>query len=269
MFIDQTFFGQLGRFVMKCKILSVVASMVLMLTAIVPAMSDELPSIDPQADAVLQKMSDFLSGQERFTFYSESTVDELQVSGQMIQFARGANVTVKRPGSMVAEVSGDRRSLKFFYHDGKAVLHDVGLKFFAELAVPPTLEKAMPYTFENFNLEAPFAYFIYPKAYNYLTKDVIEGRYLGIHRVLGIPCHHLAFRTGEVDWQVWIDAGEQPLPRKFVRTEKRIAGAPQFTALLTHWDLNPSLNDKTFLFEKPEDAVQIDFLPAPSLTLPQ
>jgi hypothetical protein len=254
---------------MRFKVISVVASIVLMLTIIAPAMSQELPGIEPQADRILQQMSDFLSSQEQFTFHSESSIDELQVSGQMIQYARGADVTVKRPGSMVAEVSGDRRSLKFFYHDGKAVLHDVGLKFFAELAVPPTLEKAMPFTFENFNLEAPFAQFIYPKAYDYLTKDVIDGRYLGIHRVLGTPCHHLAFRTGEVDWQVWVDTGEQPLPRKFVRTEKRVAGAPQLTALLTHWDLNPSLNDKTFLFETPEDAVQIHFLPAPSLTLPQ
>jgi hypothetical protein len=254
---------------MKRKIIVLVASMALVLTAIVPAMSDELPDIDPRANEVLLQMSDFLSAQDQFTFHSESSNDELQMSGQMIQFARGVDVAVKRPGSMSAEVDGDRRNLKFFYHDSKVVLHDIGLKFFAELAVPPTLEEAMPFTLENFNLEAPFAQFIYPKSYNYLTKNVVEGRYLGIHRVLGIPCHHLAFRSDDVDWQVWVDAGDQPLPRKFVSTEKRVTGAPQFTALLTHWNLDPSLDAKVFQFVKPEGAVQIDFLPAPSLTLPQ
>jgi hypothetical protein len=254
---------------MKRMITAMVVPMVLLLTAIVPAMSEDLPRIDPQADEVLQKMSDFLSGQKQFTFHAENSRDELQDSGQMLQFANGVDVTVKRPGNLFAEATGDLRSLKFFYNKGQVVLHDVGLNFFAELAVPMTLEKAMPFALKNFNLQAPLAQFVYSQPYNYLTRDVYEGRYLGIHRVLGLPCHHLAFRAGEVDWQIWIDAGEQPLPRKFVSTEKRVTGAPQVTALFTLWNLDPVLEEKNFQFEKPEGAMQIDFLPAPSLALPQ
>ena len=254
---------------MKRIVIALVASMVLILMAIVPAMSEELPNIDPQANKVLRQMSDFLSAQKNFTFHTENSNDELQESGQMIQYSRGVDVAVKRPGKMAAEVDGDLRIMKLYYNEDKVVLHDVSKNFFAELAVPPTLEKAMPFTMENFSLEAPLAQFIYPKPYDYLVQGITEGRYLGVHRVLGIPCHHLSFRTAAIDWQVWVDAGSQPLPRKFVSTEKRVTGAPQFTALLTDWNLDPVLDDKTFHFEKPEGAVQIDFLPVPSLTLPQ
>lgn len=254
---------------MKRNIIALVASVAFLLGTFAPAISEELPDIDPQAREVLQKMSNFLSAQKEFTFHSESTVDELLLSGQMIQYARGADVAVKRPGSMSAEVNGDRRTMKFFFHDSEVVLHDISQKFFARLDVPPSLEEAIPFTMKNFSLEAPFAQFIYPGSYDYLTQDVVEGRYLGIHRVLGIQCHHLAFREGDIDWQVWVDAGDKPLPRKFISTEKRVTGAPQFTALLTHWNLDPSLNDEVFEFEKPDDVVQIKFLPTPSLTLPQ
>ncbi len=253
---------------MKRIIVALVAPMVLILATITPAMSEESPTIDLQANELLQQMSDFLSTQEHFTFHSENSNDELQASGQLIQYARGVDVAVKRPDKMAAEVNGDLRTMKFYFNGDKVVLHDVVLKFYAELVVPPTLEKALPFAAENFSLDAPLAQFVYPRPYDYLIKGVTEGRYLGIHRVLGIPCHHLAFRTAEVDWQIWIDAGDQPLPRKFVSTEKRVTGAPQFTALLTNWNLDPSLDDKTFRFKKPEGVVQIDFLPAPGLTLP-
>lgn len=248
-------------------------AVLLVLTALIAgtinsAVAEDAPVIDPRASETLQRMSDFLAAQKSFTFHAENTKDELQSSGQMIQYARGAEIAVERPGRLAAAVDGDLRSLRFFYNGDKVVLLDVGQNFFAELAVPASLEKAIPYTLQNFSLEAPFARFIYPDAYDYLTKGVVEGRYLGIHGVQGIPCHHLAFRTATVDWQLWVDAGDEPLPRKFIETEKRVTGGPQFTALLSNWKLGADLDDQVFQFFKPVGARQIKFMPAPNLTLP-
>ena len=69
------------------------------------------------------------------------------------------------------------------------------------------------------------------------TAKVEQGKYFGIATVLGVPCHHLAFTQENVDWQVWIEDGPQPLIRKFVITYKNEPGAPEFTALITHWNL--------------------------------
>ncbi len=248
-------------------------AVLLVLTALIAgvissAFAEDTPVIDPQASETLQRMSNFLAAQDSFTFHAESTKDELQASGQMIQYARGAEIAVKRPGHLAVAVDGDLRSLRFFFNNDKVVLLDVVQNFFAELSVPASLERAIPYALQNFSLEAPFAQFIYPNAYDYLIRGVVEGRYLGIHRVQGVPCHHLAFRTATVDWQLWVDAGDEPLPRKFVETEKRVAGGPQFTALLTDWRLDPLLENGVFQLVKPDDAVQIEFLPSPNLTLP-
>jgi hypothetical protein len=78
----------------------------------------------------------------------------------------------------------------------------------------------------------------------------------------GVVCTHLAFRAPHVDWQIWIQDGDQPLPRKFVITSPDIAGAPQFTVVMTGWNLAPELTDGMFEFEPAADAKQIEFLPA-------
>jgi hypothetical protein len=76
----------------------------------------------------------------------------------------------------------------------------------------------------------------------------------------GVKCDHLAFRGPEVDWQVWIGDGDQPLPRKYVVTTRDLAGGPEFTAVMTNWNVSPKLADSSFSFTPPADAKPIDFL---------
>jgi hypothetical protein len=41
------------------------------------------------------------------------------------------------------------------------------------------------------------------------------GSYIGREEVGGSVTHHLAFRNPNVDWQIWIRDGQQPLPLKY------------------------------------------------------
>jgi hypothetical protein len=75
-----------------------------------------------------------------------------------------------------------------------------------------------------------------------------------------VKCHHLAFRQRTLDWQIWVDAGEQPLPRKLVITFKREIDQPQYIALIHRWDVNPKLSDSLFQFQPPEGVRKVDFL---------
>ena len=78
------------------------------------------------------------------------------------------------------------------------------------------------------------------------------------------PCHHLLFRGEELDFQVWIERGSRPLPRKLVITSKWLTGAPQYQSAITEWNVNPDLDDARFSFVVPDDASQIDFRPVES-----
>ena len=48
-------------------------------------------------------------------------------------------------------------------------------------------------------------------------EEVLTGEYVGVTELSGVRCHHLAFRSGDVDWQIWIEDGDKPLPRKTAR----------------------------------------------------
>ncbi|MFY9942197.1 MAG: DUF2092 domain-containing protein, partial [Desulfobacterales bacterium] len=74
------------------------------------------------------------------------------------------------------------------------------------------------------------------------------------------PTDHLAVRSAEVDLQVWITQGDQPLPRRVVLTYKNAPGRPQFRADLSDWDLSPKLAADSFAFTPPAGAEQIPLL---------
>jgi hypothetical protein len=76
----------------------------------------------------------------------------------------------------------------------------------------------------------------------------------------GVKSTHLAFRGSEVDWQIWIEEGGRPLPRKFVLTSKQVKGEPQFTVLVRSWDVAPKLTEGMFTFTPPKGAKKIEFL---------
>jgi hypothetical protein len=219
------------------------------------------PTIEAKADAILRQMSEYLNSLEQFTFHTENSVDTLLSSGQKVQLGRAVDVFVRRPDRFRANVEGDIFDQELYY-DGKSItLFGKKVNYYATMEAPPKIEAAMDHAMDSFGLVAPLADLMYRNCYDILAEDIRSGFYVGLSSVLGVECHHLAFRGDETDWQIWIENSNRPLPKKFVVTTKWVAGAPQFTALLTNWDVSPQLKDSLFTFVAPGNAQKIEFLP--------
>ncbi len=221
----------------------------------------EKPMIDTRADQVLRQMSDHLGALQQFTFHAENTTDTLLTSGQKLQFAFAVDAAVRRPDRLRALVEGDNQNKKFFYDGKSVVLLDTDSNYYGKLEGKATMDETLDYALNAFALKAPLSELLYSNAYRKLTENVETGFYLGLHRVHGVQCHHLAFTQQDMDWQLWIENGEKPWPRKLVITAKRVAGAPQFTALISNWETGSELPDPTFTFVAPEGSEMIEFLP--------
>jgi hypothetical protein len=222
---------------------------------------EESTAIDPQADKILRQMGAYLDTLEAFTLHTENSLDTVLDSSQMLQLGRAVDVFVRRPDRLRANIMGDVFDQELYY-DGKSItLFGKKVGLYATMEAPSNIEEAVDHAIDSFGLVAPLAELIYRNAYDVLTEDVKSGFYAGVSTVLGVECHHLAFRGGETDWQIWIENSETPLPRKFVITSKWVAGAPQFTALLTQWDVSVQLEDDLFTFVPPEGTHKIEFLP--------
>jgi len=220
---------------------------------------------EPDPLQVLKKMCDYLKGLQQFSCQSEITEDVLLTTGQKIQLGKTVEVSVRRPNRMRAESQGDAENRQLMY-DGKTItLMDRSRNFYTIIDAPPEIDAALNHAIQAFDLRAPLADLIYTDAYKYLTSGVISGFYAGLHKVQGVPCHHLAFRQKDIDWQIWIEDGPTPLPRKFLITDKKAKGL-QFTALFSKWNTSPQLEDGLFTFVTPEKAEKIDLRPVTAPT---
>ena len=192
----------------------------------------EAPKIEPKADQYLKAMSSYLAGLKTYSFQVEEFFDEVQDDGQKIQFSNQRHISVSRPDKVFGEDEGDTRNSSFYY-DGKTVtVFDRGQKTYATEKVPGTIDAMLDDLHERFDTDQTLADFLFSDPYKVFTENVQSGTYVGLHHVGKVKCHHLAFQQRLLDWQIWIDAGDQPLPRKLLITFKRQADQPQYTALI-------------------------------------
>jgi hypothetical protein len=218
--------------------------------------------VDPKADEVLRRMSDFLSGQQTFSFAAEHATEVVLQSGQKLEFLADSNVTVQRPNHLRSDRRGEKANVSLYY-DGKSVtLYGHGMNMYATAAAPPTLDAAIDFTRKQLNLEAPAADLLYADPYRVLMEDVVASTYVGEAVVDGVKCHHLAFRGNETDWQIWVEDGARPVPRRYVIVTKKVTGAPEFQVELREWNLSPQVTPGMFVFTPPPKSERIDFVGA-------
>jgi len=214
--------------------------------------------VDPRADELVHQMSDRLARSAAFALEAEEVYDEVPEQSPRQQLTNLRHVALRRPDRLVGDAAGDALNRSFWY-DGKTFSAlDKEQYVWAGGAVPPTVDQALDWVFEQTGTVVPLADFLYADSYTRLMADVQRGVYLGIHEAAGVPCHHLSFEQATIDWQIWIDAGPEPLPRKLVITYKTEDEVPQYAVTIRKWNLQAQLPDALFAFSPPEGARRID-----------
>ena len=214
----------------------------------------------PEAEKLLRRMSDYLAARKQFTVQTENTLEVVLTSGQKLQFASPATASVWRPNKLRADRKGDIFNQEFFYDGKNLTLYNPKENLYATTAAPTTIDEMLDFAREKLDVIAPGAEILYSNAAERMLKVTTSGFVVGPSIVGGVKTAHLAFRGAEVDWQIWIEEGGRPLPRKFVLTSKQVKGEPQFTVLVRSWDLAPKLTEQMFTFTPPKGAKKIEFL---------
>ena len=217
--------------------------------------------IAPEATRILKASTDFLASQQRFTADTRNTLEIVLKSGQKIEFNSTGHQFVQRPNKLRSERSGDLVEQLFVY-DGKSLtLYQPQDKVYAQVAAPGTLEEMLDFARTKYDVVAPFGDMLFRNAYEILMDGVTEGIVVGKAVIEGVVCDHLAFRAQDIDWQIWIQQGAQPLPRRIVITTLDVPNAPQFAVTVTRWNLEPAFDAQTFTFTPQSGMKQIELLP--------
>lgn len=221
-----------------------------------PAQQAAAPAVEPGAVDALRRMGAFLETLQSFEIRADASKDEVLESGQKLQFESDVHLRVRRPDRLWAEVASDRKTRAFFY-DGKSfTIYGPRNKLYASFPAPATLGEVAEVAEEKYDLALPLVD-LFRWGRDPLRPETLRGAmYVGPARIGDTPCDHLAFRQEGVDWQIWIQKGDSPLPRKLVITTMDDDARPQYTVTYD-WNLAPALNDNMFTFEPPEGAYRI------------
>ena len=218
------------------------------------------PKLEPKAERVLHDMSEFLSRQKAFEVEADGTTDVIMEKGQKIELNREARVSIERPSKIRVDRKGELADAQIFY-DGKTLtVYARNANAYAQRPAPPTIDATVEELYDKLDMDLGPGDLLSANPEKTLTEDAVSGKYIGKTVIDDVPTHHLAVQGREVDWQLWVEDGPRPLPRKYVITSKKMEGSPQYSVTLSNWKLVGDLPDETFTFQPPKDAQKIEFI---------
>jgi len=219
--------------------------------------------IDPEADAALHRMSDYLARLETFRVDTRSVDEKITTEGQKIQEIRESKIAVKRPGDLRIDRIGPNGQAVFTYDGKRFNFYNAKKNVYAVAPAPATLDAAIDEARDRLHIDAPGGDLLVSKPYDVLVDGVTVGRYIGLEPLGSVKAHHLAMTKAKVDYQIWIQDGPEPVPLRYVITSKDMPGQPQFTIDLRNWQPSAPMSDATFAFTAPAGARRVD-LAAPT-----
>ena len=216
--------------------------------------------IEPKAIEALKTMGAYLRTLKTFTVRTDATKDEVLDTGQKIQFGGTVEYRVRAPDRLRADVNTDRKQRQLFYDGKTATLYGPRNKYYASVPASGTVAEVAQSVEQKYGIELPLADLFLWGSDKAGLEDIQSATYIGPARIGGADCDHYAYRQQDVDWQLWVERGKTPLPRKIVITTLGESSQPQFVAALK-WDL-AKLDDAVFRFTPPKDAKRIALAPA-------
>jgi hypothetical protein len=187
------------------------------------------------AEKLLKAMSDHIAGQKAVSVTFDSDIEVVTPSLEKIQFTSSGQVQLSRPDKIRATRTGGYRDIEIVFDGKMLTVNNKDSKDYAQIEALGTTDQLIDVLRDKHGVVAPGADLLISNVYDVMMADVIESAVIGKGVIDGVECDHLAFRNMETDWQIWIESGARPVPRKYVITSKAIGGAPQYTLRIKEW----------------------------------
>ena len=213
-----------------------------------------------EADAkrILKAMSDYMGAQKSLSCEFDATLEVVTKDEQKLALASSGSVSLNRPGKIRVTRSGGFADVEMSF-DGKTLtLLGKNLNIYAQTAVPGTIDNLVDELRVKHNRPLPAADLLLSNVYAALMLDVVDVKDLGSGVIGGVECDYLAFRAGEVDWQIWIAQGDHPYPCRYVITSTFIAGGPQYSIQTRNWKTGKQVAATDFSFRNTTNASKVE-----------
>ena len=213
--------------------------------------------IEPEAVTALQRMSTYLRTLKAFEIKGETSLELVMDDGQKVTVDGTTRYLVQAPDGFLIEISTDKKARQYYY-DGKTVtVNAPKLGYYASFPAPPTIRETLELAHDKYGIVVPLEdLFRWSDPGQTRTDKLQSAMVVGTATIDGVQCDQYAFREGDIDWQIWIQKGDKPLPRKVVIIDRTDEAHPAYISRLD-WNTSPQLTKATFAFSPPADAKAI------------
>ncbi len=202
----------------------------------------------------------------------DATLEIVTAEMMKVGLASSGNLSFSRPDKIRMTRTGGIADVEMVY-DGKTLsAYGKRLNVFGKLPLEGKLDDVIAMLRDEFGLELPAADLLSSAPYDVMMENVIDARALGEGMIRGQMCDHLAFRTSDVDWQIWVAQGEKPFPCRFTITSKMTALAPSYSIEFSGWKSGAEMAADDFQLKPADGAKEVaitelkglDEVPAPA-----
>jgi hypothetical protein len=242
------------------KVMSIVEKWAAVLTVVAAAgVANMSAGHAAEADAkrLFKAMSDYLGAQKAMSFDYDVNLELVSTQQQKIGLASSGTVTLNRPDKLHLTRTGGFANVEMVF-DGKTLtLWGKNSNLYTQIEAPGTIDQLEDVLRNKYHRPVPGADMLISDPYKELMPEVNDVKDLGAGVIRGVECDHLAFRTKEVDWQIWIAQGARPYPCRYVITSKKVTGWPQYTIDISAWKTGAEVASDGFKLEIPTGAKQL------------
>jgi hypothetical protein len=210
------------------------------------------------APKILKAMTDYVAAQKDISATYDADVEVITAQLQKLQFTSSGALALSRPDKIRVTRSGGYSDLELVFNGATATVFEKHTNNYAQISAPGSVDQLVDRLRDDLRTAVPGADLLLTRAYDELMEDAIEAKYIGHGVIDGVECDHLAFRNVDTDWQIWVERGGKPIPRKYVITSKATAAAPQYTLRIKSWTSDAPAGADAFAFKAPAGAKLVD-----------
>jgi hypothetical protein len=222
----------------------------------------EAPAFSGKASEILTRMTDFIAAAPAFTMIGHGGNEELQEDGQLLEFGARLTLAIQRPSQANLRIDTRNGANATLILDGEAIsIYSVkdNMYVYDTTRQPGDINTSLDSLAAQFGVPRQLGFFLSKDLTASLSR-VKSGYYVGESIIDGVMCDHLALRNEKLDVQVWIEKGNEPVPRRMVITHKELQGQPRVWVQFTEWNFSPELSERIFTHSPPQDAERVGFL---------
>ncbi|WP_444930931.1 DUF2092 domain-containing protein [Microbulbifer sp. SSSA002] len=198
-------------------------------------------SLDPKAMAALKRMGNYLGNLKMLTFNADIFTEVVLENQEKLLIGGTVEYIAMPPKQLRVDLKTDSITRQFIHSSDKFTVIAPRDGYFAEMEAPQPTAQILTKAAQEYGIEIPFADLLEWGRKKNVWSGIKEGFLVNRPMINGHKTEHWAFRSENLDWEIWIKTGDKPLPLRISTVNTRDPAKPRFIATLNWLEGKPAV----------------------------